>query len=155
MEYAIQLLLPILGGLWLGDWLTKTYHLPALWTMVFAVLGMVAGLGILYKRATLTPRPPLPPSLKRAGKRTGSPPADLHADETTALSSISLASSHLLKKTPPEKKLEWHELDFLYRLNDEPTGSASGSMGQDDLPGYDFDNDEDDNAPTPPSQPKP
>lgn len=152
MEYAIQLLLPILGGLWLGDWLTKTYHLPALWTMVFAVLGMVAGLGILYKRATLTPRSPLPPSLKR--KRPDSPPADAHADETTALSSISLASSHLLKKTPPEKKLEWHELDFLYRLNDEPTGSTSASMGQDDLPDYDFDNDDDDDdASTPKNQP--
>jgi hypothetical protein len=61
VEYAIQLLLPILGGLWLGNWLTQRFHLPVIWTLVFAILGMLAGLGILYKRYTLEMmnRPPI------------------------------------------------------------------------------------------------
>ncbi len=61
MEYAIQLLLPILGGLMLGDWLHRKFGISALWTIVLAILGMVAGLGILYKR-TLPSQHKGPPS---------------------------------------------------------------------------------------------
>jgi F0F1-type ATP synthase assembly protein I len=52
MEYAIQLLLPILGGLLLGFWLTQHYGVAPIWTVVLAILGMVGGLGIMYKRLT-------------------------------------------------------------------------------------------------------
>lgn len=52
MEYAIQLLLPILGGLLLGFWLTQHYGVSPIWTVVLAVLGMVGGIGIMYKRLT-------------------------------------------------------------------------------------------------------
>ncbi|WP_373531103.1 AtpZ/AtpI family protein [Vampirovibrio sp.] len=51
MEYAIQLLLPIIGGLWLGGWLSKTYGLSPIWTVMLGVLGLVGGIGIMYKRS--------------------------------------------------------------------------------------------------------
>ena len=52
MEYAIQLLLPVVGGLMLGMWLTKTYGVPQIWTVVLAILGMAAGLFIMYRRVS-------------------------------------------------------------------------------------------------------
>jgi F0F1-type ATP synthase assembly protein I len=52
VDYAIQLLLPILGGLFLGMWLTGTFGVSPLWTIVLAILGMFAGIGIMYKRLT-------------------------------------------------------------------------------------------------------
>ena len=91
MEYAIQLLLPILGGLWLGNWLSRTYGLPPIWTLILAILGMAAGLGILYKRYALSPKVPV----LRHGKKASSKEAD------------------------EEKRLELHELDFLYKMEDE------------------------------------
>lgn len=51
MEYAIQLILPILGGLLLGNWLTRTYGISPLWTVLLGILGMVMGIRILYKRS--------------------------------------------------------------------------------------------------------
>jgi hypothetical protein len=50
MEYAIQLLLPILGGLYLGLWLHNRYGFSKLWIAGLAILGMVLGLGMMYKR---------------------------------------------------------------------------------------------------------
>lgn len=50
MDYAIQLLIPVIGGLMLGIWLTKTYGVPSIWTIVFAIAGMVAGIAIMYRR---------------------------------------------------------------------------------------------------------
>jgi len=52
MEYAVQLLLPIIMGLALGRWLENTFQLSPLWTVGLAILGMVAGLGLMYKRLT-------------------------------------------------------------------------------------------------------
>jgi F0F1-type ATP synthase assembly protein I len=52
MEYAIQLLLPVVGGLMLGMWLTKTYGIPQIWTVVLAILGMAAGLFMMYRRVS-------------------------------------------------------------------------------------------------------
>lgn len=51
MEYAIQILLPIGLGLLLGQWLTTHYGVSALWTVIFAIIGMFLGMGMLYKRA--------------------------------------------------------------------------------------------------------
>lgn len=72
MDYAIQLFLPILGGLLLGYWLNQNWGVPSVWTVVLAMLGMVAGLIIMYRRIvrtapprkTFSPRtpPPEPPS---------------------------------------------------------------------------------------------
>lgn len=87
MEYAIQLLLPILAGLWLGNWLSRTYGLPPIWTLVLAILGMMLGLGILYKRYALSPRPPV--------------------------------IRHPKNGDSSEKRAELHELDFLYKNNDD------------------------------------
>jgi len=67
MEYAIQLLIPVVGGLMLGMWLTNTYHASPIWTVVLAILGMVAGIGIMYRRfsvpqdGTSALNMPLPP----------------------------------------------------------------------------------------------
>lgn len=89
MEYAIQLLLPILGGLLLGNWLTNTYGLSPIWTLVLAILGMLAGLGILYKRSIMAQKnaPPLP---KKKQKPDSS-----------------------------ENRLEIKDLDFLYKQHDD------------------------------------
>ncbi len=53
MEYALQLLIPILLGLFLGIWLNSQFGLSMIWAIVFAILGMVAGIGILYKRSLM------------------------------------------------------------------------------------------------------
>lgn len=50
MDYAIQLLLPVIGGLMLGMWLNKTYGVPSIWAVILAILGMIGGIGILYRR---------------------------------------------------------------------------------------------------------
>lgn len=50
MDYAVTLLVPIIGGLMLGLWLTNTYGLSPIWTVVLAILGMMGGIGIMYKR---------------------------------------------------------------------------------------------------------
>lgn len=50
MEYAIQMLIPIIGGLMLGMWLTKTYGVSPIWTIVLAILGMVGGIAIMYRK---------------------------------------------------------------------------------------------------------
>jgi hypothetical protein len=64
MEYAIQLFLPVIGGLLLGNWLTKTYGLSPIWTVLLGILGLAGGIGIMYKRFLLqqnlphfTPKP--------------------------------------------------------------------------------------------------
>jgi hypothetical protein len=95
MEYAIQLLLPIIGGLWLGNWLNRTYGLPSIWTLILAILGMMAGLGILYKRYALqrTDKAPFPPGKPKPFQKN--------------------------PKQDTEKRLELHELDFLYKNHDD------------------------------------
>lgn len=49
-EYAFTLLIPILGGLFLGYWLQQNYGLSAVWSILFGILGMVAGFWMMYKR---------------------------------------------------------------------------------------------------------
>lgn len=51
MEYAIQLFLPVIGGLLLGNWLSETYGLSPIWTVILGVLGLAGGIGVLYKRS--------------------------------------------------------------------------------------------------------
>ncbi len=51
MDYAIQLLIPILLGIFLGVWLHDTFDASPIWTVLFAIIGMFAGIGILYKRS--------------------------------------------------------------------------------------------------------
>lgn len=52
MEYAIELFIPFFGGLLLGAWLNRQFHVSLLWTLVLGILGFLAGLGIIYKRMT-------------------------------------------------------------------------------------------------------
>ncbi|HEY9687475.1 MAG TPA: AtpZ/AtpI family protein [Coleofasciculaceae cyanobacterium] len=56
MDYAIQLLLPIIGGLMLGMWLTRHFGVSPIWTVVLAILGMAGGIGIMVKRFSV-PKP--------------------------------------------------------------------------------------------------
>ena len=53
MEYAIQLLIPMLAGLCLGNWLTQQYHASAIWTLLLGLLGFTLGIGVLAKKALL------------------------------------------------------------------------------------------------------
>ncbi len=53
MEYAIQIFLPVLGGLLLGDWLCKQFGLNPIWTVLLGILGLIGGIGVLYKRFTV------------------------------------------------------------------------------------------------------
>jgi hypothetical protein len=79
MEYAIQLLIPVIGGLMLGMWLTNTYHASPIWTVVLAILGMVAGIGIMYRRFSVpqdgvaSMKMPFPPQKKINSAKTGQP----------------------------------------------------------------------------------
>lgn len=91
MEYAIQLLLPILGGLWLGNWLNQTYGIPSIWTLILAILGMMAGLGILYKRYALEQKN-MPPPASRKSKPL---------------------------KSDDETRVPLEDLDFLYKMEHE------------------------------------
>lgn len=91
MEYAIQLFLPILGGLLLGLWLTEHYGVAPIWTVILAILGMVGGIGILYKRFSYPELYNQPP--KVSGKNGETPP-----------------------ETP---KLPVDQLDFLYKKYDD------------------------------------
>jgi Putative F0F1-ATPase subunit Ca2+/Mg2+ transporter len=95
MEYAIQLLIPILVGLCLGNWLSHTYHTSPLLTMFLAVLGFALGIGVLAKKSLLN---------------TSMPKLDLKAKH---------ASSH--KEAQQGKWVEKqtgilpNEMDFLYK----------------------------------------
>lgn len=91
MEYAIQLLLPILGGLLLGLWLTEHYHVAPIWTVILAILGMVGGIGILYKRFSY---PELYNQLPKTPGKT-------------------------LKKPDESSKLPVEKLDFMYKHYDD------------------------------------
>ncbi|MGE0201045.1 MAG: AtpZ/AtpI family protein [Candidatus Melainabacteria bacterium] len=53
LDVAIQMLIPIGGGLLLGQWLENTYGFSPLWTVGLAVFGLVSGLWIVYKRLML------------------------------------------------------------------------------------------------------
>lgn len=61
MEYALQLLLPIALALWLGSFL----HLPPGWMVLLVVLGMVAGIAMLYRRVLLKYPPRDPRTIRR------------------------------------------------------------------------------------------
>ena len=99
MDYAIQLLLPIVGGLMLGMWLTKTYGINPIWTVLLAVLGMIGGIGILYRRFSPTPMDP-----KTIHSNTGKP-----------------SSPEKHKPRPPQQKSVHHtELNFMYEPHDDP-----------------------------------
>jgi hypothetical protein len=65
MEYAIQLLLPVIGGLMLGNWLSSQYHVSSLWSVFLAIAGLFGGIGMLYKRYILLN----PPRIIKKNKR--------------------------------------------------------------------------------------
>jgi hypothetical protein len=116
MEYAIQLLLPVVGGLMLGMWLTKTYGIPQIWTVVLAILGMAAGLFIMYRRVsapenaeTHAVRP------KKAGTHPSTSSQSSKAATTPSLKSkypgVHIRDLDFLYHPPKTDDSEWKELD--------------------------------------------
>ena len=49
----MDLFLPIIGGLFLAQWLMQQHHWPDLTIVALPVLGLFLGLGLLYKRQTM------------------------------------------------------------------------------------------------------
>jgi hypothetical protein len=50
MDYAMDILIPIVGALLLGQWLVEHQHWPLLTIVLLPVLGLFTGIGLLYKR---------------------------------------------------------------------------------------------------------
>lgn len=50
MEYAIEMLIPVLMGLYVGMWMTDHWGAPSMVTPGLAILGMVAGIAIMARR---------------------------------------------------------------------------------------------------------
>jgi hypothetical protein len=128
MEYAIQLLLPILGGLLLGFWLTENYGVSPIWTVVLAILGMVGGIGILYKRFSY---PHLYPDSK-------SPSADnssaVQPHRTAQPKTGAIQISKLEAPTEPStgKSIPIEQLEFLYEEPDHERNRKEFDLNLDD-----------------------
>ncbi|MBY0450303.1 MAG: AtpZ/AtpI family protein [Cyanobacteria bacterium] len=50
MDTALQLLLPMLAGFWLGGWLCQTLQWPAWLSLVFGLLGFAFGFAAVYNK---------------------------------------------------------------------------------------------------------
>lgn len=72
MQYATQLLFLILGGVFLAQWLEKTYGWPEYWTIILPVVGLFLGLLMIYKQ-TLGPPPEAQVSPKAEEKNPEKP----------------------------------------------------------------------------------
>ncbi len=125
MDYAIQLLLPIVGGLMLGMWLTKTYGLNPIWTVLLAVLGMIGGIGILYRRFAPTPVDP-----KTIQSHTGK----------------HFSPEKHKPKAPQQNSVHHTELDFMYEPHTDDDAEEWPELNA-------LDRDDDSTLP-PPSNPK-
>jgi hypothetical protein len=114
MEYAIQLLIPVIGGLMLGMWLTNTYHASPIWTVVLAILGMVAGIAIMYRRFSVpqdgvtTMTPPFPPPKKITPPKSGQAQS-----EPTEPSRAHVKDLDFLYRKYDDTPDDWNELDEL------------------------------------------
>lgn len=116
MEYAIQLILPIIGGLMLGDWLSKTYGISPLWTVLLGILGMAMGIRILYKRGMAEqalrqkqhPIPAPPPKNKES-----------HKNAATAQPGSDPTMPYAASKRPPRDGTSLNALHELYQQLDQ------------------------------------
>jgi hypothetical protein len=53
MQAASQLLILILGGLFLGQWLVDNQHWPGLTVVLLPIVGFVLGMLMLYKQSLI------------------------------------------------------------------------------------------------------
>jgi len=123
MDYAIQLLLPIMGGLLLGYWLNQRFGADPIWTVILAILGMVGGIGILYKRFTYPElyaqsdkeahQKTKPKASKISGQKPGKAPPGSTSEKKTALP---IEHLDFLYREPDEKD----DLEHPYRDEDDP-----------------------------------
>lgn len=129
MDYAIQMLIPVLGGLMLGVWLNKTYGLPQIWTVILAVLGMVAGIAIMYRRFSTTPVDPktikLHSDQRRAARKAH------NASQNTA----HIKDLDFLYKEHPLRQDDWKELD---EMDDEVDFGQAKTNLKDDSERHDL-----------------
>jgi uncharacterized membrane protein len=55
----MDVFLPIIGGLFLAQWLMQQHHWPSLTIVILPVVGLFLGIGLLYKRQVqANQRPP-------------------------------------------------------------------------------------------------
>lgn len=127
MDYAIQMLIPIMGGLLLGYWLNQHFGVDPIWMVILAILGMVGGILILYKRFTYPELYPqsdkqkLPNILKKSTKApSGKSPAP---------------STSPSQQDAPEKKtaVPIEQLDFLYKDPNEHDDFKHPYQDEDDF----------------------
>jgi F0F1-type ATP synthase assembly protein I len=96
MDYAIQLMIPLFAGLFLGLWLTKNYGISPLWTVLFAIIGFFLGVGVMMKRLVFT-KPPL--KTKAYGKNALGPSEKIkNLSEEMPSENPSVEDSGLIKK---------------------------------------------------------
>lgn len=96
MEYAGQLLIPIMLGLFLGQWLQNTFNMSPLITVLLAVLGMAAGMGLMYKRLMY-------PQLYQANNTDDSraPDKSIHQQSAPQKTTVPLNEKHSPEKFRP------------------------------------------------------
>jgi hypothetical protein len=84
MDYAMDMFIPIVGGLFLAQWLINQHQWPSITIVAFPVVGLFLGIGLLYKRQLTNqqaenPQPPpahQPEPLETLSNDT--PPNDNH-----------------------------------------------------------------------------
>ena len=77
MEYAIELLIPVLMGLYGGMWMTEHWNVSPLVTPVLAIVGMVMGIAIMARRVKrMQAKLPKPDSSKMTPIPNDEPIAD-------------------------------------------------------------------------------
>ena len=122
MEYAIQLLIPVVGGLMLGMWLTNTYHVSPIWAVVLAILGMIAGIAMMYRRFAMpqdgvaTMKMPFPPTKKLTPKSISpkhSAPKDISKHQQDEPHRSHVKDLDFLYKNYDDNPDDWKELDEL------------------------------------------
>jgi hypothetical protein len=133
MDYALQLLLPVIGGLMLGMWLTKTYGINPIWTVILAVLGMIGGIGVLYRRyASAVPVDPKTIKLHSAQRRAAR--MNQHNDGKTA----HLKELDFLYQEHHPDQDDWKVLDELDSDEEFSQKNTPKTPGQDDSQHHDL-----------------
>jgi hypothetical protein len=120
METAMQLFLPILAGLWLGVWLTRSFGLSSLWTPGLAILGMALGIAVLAKKSMFN----------RDGSR-------IQPFIPKGEKGLKSNSSPAWKAVEKQSGLMPHELDFLYEPYEDDPNAPTHPYNEDHLNNHD------------------
>ena len=91
MDYAFTLLIPLIGGLLLGNWLSRQFGISQLWTLLLGFIGLGLGFAAVYKRMMET-------KLKHIDVKKLKPPSD---------------------EGLPHDELPWHQAGFFDETPDD------------------------------------